>query len=59
MAEKWVPTERERTKPSNLWLSGELIARTDRAAVFLGCSRSELIRSAIRYAAIEQVKRGR
>jgi hypothetical protein len=40
------------------WFTPEEMERLQRCADLLGCSRSELIRNAIRYAAMTRVGRG-
>lgn len=51
------PEKRRRTEPTPLWLTPRDLRRVDRAAEFMGCSRSELIRNAIRMAAFEKAAR--
>ena len=48
----------ERTPPTPLWINQNELHRINRACKLLGCSRSELIRDAIRLAAMEKVRRG-
>ena len=45
---------RELVEPTPIWMDERTIARVGAAAEFLGCSRSELIRNAIRSAAMLQ-----
>lgn len=64
MTEKTFPGGRRHemgpsNQPTALWINGDVVAAADAACKLLGCSRSELVRNAIRNAAMGMaVKRG-